>query len=135
MKQFAQRMVTDHSKANDELKSLAQSKNITLPTDVDAKDKATHDRLAKLSGAAFDRAYMQTCWRITGRSPNEFKKESTSGKDADVKALGVQDAADDRRAPEDGAGHQQGGWDVGPERRTKTKAPAADSRLSTKADG
>ena len=52
-------MVDDHGKANDELKSLAQNKNITLPTDLDAKDKALHDRLAKLSGAAFDRAYMQ----------------------------------------------------------------------------
>src|SRR5262245_36588594 len=37
VKQFAQRMVADHSKANDELKTLAQNKNITLPTAIDAK--------------------------------------------------------------------------------------------------
>jgi putative membrane protein len=86
VKKFAQRMVTDHSKANDELKSLAQSKNITLPSDVDPKDKATHDRLAKLSGPAFDRAYMQHMVAGHRKAVAAFKKESTSGKDPDVKA-------------------------------------------------
>jgi len=86
VKKFGQRMVSDHSKANDQLKSLAQSKNITLPTDLDPKDKATHDRLEKLSGAAFDRAYMQHMLADHRKDVNEFKKESTSGKDSDVKA-------------------------------------------------
>jgi putative membrane protein len=86
VKQFGQRMVTDHGKANDELKSLAQQKNITLPTEINAKDKATHDRLSKLSGAAFDRAYMQHMLADHRTDVNEFKKESTSGKDPDVKA-------------------------------------------------
>src|ERR1051326_6505759 len=51
VKKFGQRMVDDHGKANDELKSLAQQKNITIPSDLDAKDKALRDRLSKLSGA------------------------------------------------------------------------------------
>ena len=86
VKKFGQRMVTDHSKANDELKALAQQKNITLPTDLNAKDKATYDRFSKLSGAAFDRAYMQHMLADHRTDVNEFKKESTSGKDPDVKA-------------------------------------------------
>ena len=86
VKKFGQRMVTDHGKANDELKSLAQEKHVTLPTEVDAKAKATHDRLAKMSGAAFDRAYMQHMLADHRTDVNEFKKESTSGKDPDVKA-------------------------------------------------
>src|SRR3954471_1124607 len=86
VKKFGQRMVTDHGKANDELKSLAQQKNITLPTDLDPKDKATHDRLSKMSGAAFDRAYMQHMLEDHRVDVNEFKKESTSGKDAEIKA-------------------------------------------------
>src|SRR5207248_5959538 len=85
VKQFGQRMVTDHSKANDELKSLAEKKNITLPTDIDPQDKATHDRLSKLSGAAFDRAYMQHMLADHRKDVNEFKRESTTGKDPDVK--------------------------------------------------
>ena len=85
VKKFGQRMVDDHGKANEELKTLAQNKQITLPTDVDAKDKALHDRLARLSGAAFDRAYMQAMLADHQKDVNEFRTEARAGKDADVK--------------------------------------------------
>jgi len=58
VKAFGQRMVTDHTKAGDEVKDLAMSKQIVLPTFIDSKHQATHNRLAKLSGAEFDRAYV-----------------------------------------------------------------------------
>jgi len=87
VKQFGQRMVDDHSKANDELKTLAQQKNITLPTSISAKDKAERDRLMKLSGAAFDRAYMSAMLSDHKKDVSEFRVESTSGKDADIKAF------------------------------------------------
>src|SRR5207237_37791 len=61
-------------------------KNITLPTDSGAKHKATKDRLAKLSGAAFDKAYMQEMLNDHRKDVSEFQKESRSGKDPDVKA-------------------------------------------------
>jgi putative membrane protein len=86
VKTFGKRMADDHGKANDELKSLAQSKNITLPTDLDPKDKALRDRLSKLSGDAFDRAYMQAMVSDHRKDVNEFRMESRSGKDAEVKA-------------------------------------------------
>src|SRR5438105_2218666 len=79
VKQFAQRMVQDHGKANDELKSLAQQKNITVPTGLDAKHKATHDRLSKLSGAQFDRAYMQDMLQDHRKDVNDFRRESQGG--------------------------------------------------------
>ena len=87
VKRFAQRMVDDHGKANDELKSLASSKNITLPTAIDAKHKATHDRLAKLSGAAFDRAYMQAMVTDHLNAVKAFRTHSTTSKDADIRAF------------------------------------------------
>ena len=87
VKNFGKRMVDDHSKANDELQTLAKNKNITLPTDLDPKDKALKDRLSKLSGAAFDRAYMNAMLRDHRKDVSEFKMESTSGQDADVKAF------------------------------------------------
>src|SRR5882757_10113171 len=59
VKKFGQRMADDHSKANDELKTLAQSKNITLPSEIGPEEKALRDRLMKLSGPAFDHAYMR----------------------------------------------------------------------------
>src|SRR5207253_1949016 len=70
----------------DELKTLAQSKGITLPSAIDAKDKATHDRLAKLSGAAFDRAYMQHMVGGHRTVAAAFRTESKTGKDPEVKA-------------------------------------------------
>ena len=86
VKQFGQRMVDDHGKANDELKKLAQDKNITVPTEVSPKDKAEMDRLSKLSGEAFDRAYMRAMLMDHRKDVNEFRTESKAGKDPDVKA-------------------------------------------------
>lgn len=85
VKTFGQQMVDDHTKAGDELKSLAAKKNITLPADVDAKDKATIDRLSKLNGAAFDKAYMRDMVADHKKDVAEFQKEANSGKDSDVK--------------------------------------------------
>jgi len=87
VKKFGQRMVDDHSKANDELKMVAMNKNITLPTAVDAKHKATEDRLSKLSGDAFDRAYMREMVADHVKDVAAFKRESQAGRDADVKAF------------------------------------------------
>jgi len=87
VKQFAQRMVDDHGKANDELKTIAQSKNITLPTSVDPDQRALHDRLSKLSGQAFDRAYMQAMVADHRKGVSAFRTEAMSGKDPEFKAF------------------------------------------------
>jgi putative membrane protein len=86
VKKFGQRMADDHAKANDEIKSLAQSKNITLPATPDAKEMALHDRLSKLSGAEFDKAYMKAMVADHKKDVNAFRNESQSGKDPEVKA-------------------------------------------------
>lgn len=86
VKSFGQQMAQDHARANDELKQLASSKGITLPTDLDAKHQATYDRLSKLSGPEFDRAYMQEMVKDHKEDVNEFRRESKSGSDAELKA-------------------------------------------------
>jgi putative membrane protein len=86
VKSIGEKMVEDHGKANDELKSLAASKKITLPAALDATHKAEVDRLSKLSGQAFDRAYLQGLLRDHQKDVAEFRKQSQSGKDAEVKA-------------------------------------------------
>jgi putative membrane protein len=86
VKQFGQRMIDDHSKANDELTGLASSKGITLPTALDAKHQAEVDRLSKLSGADFDRHYMMMMVEDHNKDVAAFDRESKSGKDPDVKA-------------------------------------------------
>jgi putative membrane protein len=87
VKQFGARMVQDHSKANDELKQVAGSKGIQLPTDLDAKHKSDMKRLQGLSGAAFDKAYMTHMLADHKMDIADFQKEADSGKDADVKAF------------------------------------------------
>jgi putative membrane protein len=86
VKQFGQRMVDDHGKANDELKGLASQKNVTLPTDLDAKHKAEHARLSKLAGAAFDRAYMAAMVGDHNNAVASFQRASKTAKDPDLKA-------------------------------------------------
>src|SRR5262249_9881456 len=86
VKEFGQRMVTDHGKAGDELKTIATSKSLTLPTTVNAKHKATKDRLSKLSGPAFDRAYMAEMVKDHQADAMAFHKQATSGQDAEMKA-------------------------------------------------
>jgi putative membrane protein len=86
VKQFAERMVADHGKANDELKSLAEKKGLRVPTAVDAKHKQTMDKLSKLSGPAFDRAYMDEMRKDHKKNVDEFKQQSMKGSDPEIKA-------------------------------------------------
>jgi putative membrane protein len=85
VKSFAERMVSDHTKANDELKQVAAKKNITLPADPDAKAKAKYDRLSKLSGPAFDRAYMNEMLAGHKKAVAAFGREAKNGTDPDIK--------------------------------------------------
>jgi putative membrane protein len=86
VKQFGQRMTDDHGKALDELKGLASQKAVTLPTELDAKHKAMQDKLSKMKGAAFDRAYMAHMVSAHQQAVALFQKEASGGKDADAKA-------------------------------------------------
>jgi putative membrane protein len=90
VKQFGQRMVDDHSKANQQLSTIAQQKNVQVPTELTGKAKADVDRLSKLSGEQFDRAYMQMMVRDHRKDVSDFRKQSTSAKDSDVKSFASQ---------------------------------------------
>ena len=59
VKSFAKKMVDDHTKAQDELRQLAQSKGVTLPTEPDRQQQSVEKKLTALSGEKFDRQYMQ----------------------------------------------------------------------------
>jgi putative membrane protein len=85
VKKFGQRMADDHSKANDELAALAKSKSIALPTEIGPEEKALRDRLMKLSGPAFDQAYMKAMVSDHVKDIAEFRTESRTGKDPELK--------------------------------------------------
>jgi putative membrane protein len=86
VKQFAQRMVDDHSKANDELKQLAGKKSLDVPKDMNAEQKATMSRLSKLSGASFDREYMKAMTKDHDHDVAMFQRYARDGRDQDLKA-------------------------------------------------
>lgn len=86
VKDFGKRMVEDHTKVNQDLQALAAQKKVELPTDLDAKHQALYDRLSKLSGEAFDRAYMQEMLADHRTDVAAFKKASSSS-DPDVQAF------------------------------------------------
>src|SRR5690349_8972049 len=86
VKKFGQRMVDDHGKAEQDLEGVASKANITLPTEVNAQQKAEQQRMEKLNGAAFDRAYMAMMVKDHTKDVAEFKKEANStSANADLK--------------------------------------------------
>lgn len=87
VKQFAQRLIADHTRAGNELKLVATDKNITLPTEVRPEQKENHDRMSRLSGAEFDRAFMEAMVQSHDRSVNTFQDQANNGTDAEIKAF------------------------------------------------
>jgi putative membrane protein len=87
VKKFGARMVQDHSKANDELKQIASTKGVQLPSSLDKKHQSDMDRLQKMSGADFDKAYMSHMVDDHKEDVAEFKKEASGGRDSDVKGF------------------------------------------------
>lgn len=90
VKQFGQRMVDDHTKANNELKEVAAQDHIVLPQSMSAKDKATKASLEQLSGDQFDRAYMEDMVKDHKKDVAEFERESKTAMDPAVKSFAQQ---------------------------------------------
>ena len=85
VKQFAEHMVNDHSKANDQLKQLAEQKNMSLPHDLDNRAELTKARLEQLSGEKFDRAYMRSMVKDHTNDVAEFQLASKNATDPAIK--------------------------------------------------
>lgn len=86
VKAFAQRMVTDHSKANTELQQLVMSKGLALATELEGEHESAVEHLNTLSGAAFDKAYMQHMVPDHEKTVADFQRAAATATDADVKA-------------------------------------------------
>ena len=86
VKQYGQRMVTDHSQANTELTKLASTKGVTLPTTLDTKTQEQITKMSQLSGSDFDKAYINGMVKDHQKDVTLFQKQTTSATDPDVKA-------------------------------------------------
>jgi putative membrane protein len=85
VKNFAQMMVTDHTAANDELKKLAASKNITLPTTMGEDEQDKIDKLNKKTGKDFDQDYMDMMVKDHKNDIDKFEKAGNNLDDPDLK--------------------------------------------------
>ena len=90
VKQFGKRMVDDHSKANEQLKEIAGKSNIEVPAALDSKHQSRIDKLAKLSGPEFDKAYLKDQVKDHERDVDDFKSEAQGGSDPNVKQFALQ---------------------------------------------
>ena len=85
VKDFGAQMVKDHSAANEKLKALAESKNITLPANPSVEEMTAKAKLQVLSGDSFDKSYIKGMIKDHEEDVAEFKKEATSGQDPDAR--------------------------------------------------
>jgi putative membrane protein len=88
VKTFAQQMIDDHTKALTDIQQLATSKGVTLPTEPDKAHKAMADKLAAMSGDAFDKAYMAQAGVSDHKKMHSMLAAAEKkAKDPDLKAL------------------------------------------------
>ena len=85
VKEFAQRMVTDHSKAGDELAGIAKKVGITPPKEPSEKQQAELKKLSALKGEKFDAEYAQLMVRDHESAVALFQKQSKNGETAELK--------------------------------------------------
>jgi putative membrane protein len=86
VKSFAQMMVEQHGKANEELQAIASGKQLSVPSEPGPQHKAEKARLEKLSGASFDDAFMKTMAKDHQKAVGLFSKQASSGSDAELKS-------------------------------------------------
>lgn len=92
VRNFGKMMVSDHTKANEELMGIAKKNNISLPTGLDAEHQAKSDSLNKLSGKDFDKAYIKAMVDDHQRTLAIMNKQASGGQDVDFKAFAVKTA-------------------------------------------
>jgi len=90
VRQVAQRLITDHTKAQQQLTSLAQSLHVTLPSAPSEEQRATYAKWSKLSGSAFDQSYLSGEMKDHAETIALFQKQVHSGSNARVRSWAQQ---------------------------------------------
>lgn len=86
VKAFGERMVEDHSKANNELKQIASANNMTIPETMMDKQQKIVDKLSKLSGEEFDEEYMKTMLKDHKKEISKFEKAAEKADNTELKS-------------------------------------------------
>ncbi len=82
VRQLAEMLVTDHQKANSQLKKIVKRKNYTdLPDASSASSRANYTRISNLSGTEFDKAFARQMVEDHEKTVNAFLRQIENGKD------------------------------------------------------
>jgi putative membrane protein len=90
VKQFAQRMVDDHTKLGDQMKQVARQMSVKIPDAPSGKDKSTMAKLQALNGDAFDKAYIKDMVKDHEKDQKEFKQEAANATNPALKQVATQ---------------------------------------------
>jgi putative membrane protein len=90
VKQFAQRMIDDHTKLNDQMKPIAAQVGVQPPTALMPKDQKVMEKLQGLQGNAFDQAYIKDMVKDHMEDDQAFQKEASSGQNPQEKEAAQQ---------------------------------------------
>jgi len=87
LKDFGDRIVADHTKANQELMQIASQKGIQTPTAMNSRDEQMIQHLSSLNGVEFDKVCEKHAVDAHNKAVKLFKTEAQRGQDADIKAF------------------------------------------------
>ena len=93
VKKFGQHAIEHHTQINEELAKLASAKGVPLPGKMSKEQREALDKVAKLSGPDFDKAYLEMEIKDHSKDLSAFQKEAKDGKDPDVKAWAAKTVA------------------------------------------
>jgi putative membrane protein len=92
VKQFAQRMVDEHTKMNQEMEALAETKGLALPTAPDEQHSQEITIFEQMSGAEFDRAYMSAQVADHAKAVAMFQDQAKTAADPDLRSFAAKHA-------------------------------------------
>ncbi len=90
VKEFAQRMIDDHTKLNEQMKPVAQQLGVTVPDQISKGDRKTIAKLQALSGSAYDQAYIKDMVKDHKQDLSDFQMEASSGQDQTTRDAATQ---------------------------------------------
>jgi putative membrane protein len=76
VRSFGKTLEQDHSTANQQATAAASAVNASVPTEPNKKQKADHNRMAKLSGATFDREFVKHMVADHKKDISDYQKEA-----------------------------------------------------------
>ena len=90
VKQFARKMIDDHTKLNEQMRPVAQQLGVEIPTEVSKKDKSLMSKMQAVSGPAYDQAYIKETVKDHKQDLSEFHREVSNAQNVGVRNAAAQ---------------------------------------------